>query len=449
MKNFLFEVGADGVAIAQFNVPGQSMNTITFDVQDDLDLLADRLRSDDGIVGLVLHSGKASGLCAGADLVEMEGAIDDWRRAKTQEELRAGVGSAGRYSSRLRALETAGKPIAVIVSGVALGGGLELALACHRRIASGDADRLRLGLPEVTIGLMPGAGGTQRLPRLMGLDRSAAVILDGRPLELADAVAAGVVHEHIADPVAALEAAKSWVLANRDAVQPWDVKGYQFVGGPHTPASYARFPLAIAKTVGDGPHDHAARGNILRALYEGAMVSIDAALRIESRYFFNTARAFSSAAMVRTLFHGRQSVAKAGRKNLAPYGDRLRQAWGRAIDGLVLNGEDRRFVVGVARHLAPMLSPPPIVEGPLSVHPTDEWRRAAIANRLLSETADEAAGCLDDGLLLSQAEADVAAIEAGYPAFTGGPLTFRRAEYMSASLEADECGTLHGHWRPC
>lgn len=427
MKNFTLDIGSDGVAVAHFDVPGRSMNTITFEVQDDLCELADILRTDERIGGLVILSRKPSGFCAGADLIEMEGAIDRWRKARSQDELRKGVESAGQYSSRLRAFETAGKPIAVIVNGVALGGGLELALAGHHRIATGDASRLRLGLPEATIGLMPGAGGTQRIPRLMGLDQSMPHLIEGRPIELDAALRSGIIHQHIAEPDSALEAAKSWVLGNREAVQPWDVKGYRFSGGPHTPAGYAKFPIFIAKAVGDGPGDHAARANILRAVYEGAMVPIDAGLRIESRYFFNTVRASSSAAMVRTLFLERQALARAEAGDAGSYGARLKSAWVANIDSLTTQSHPRRFVLGVARSLSSKMTPPENGDGFVDVHPSDDHIIRMITDHLLRSTALEASKCLNEGVVLSRGEADVRALEAGYPVQTGGPISFLEA----------------------
>ena len=431
MKNFSFEVRPDGVAVAQFDVQGRSVNTITFDVQDDLAELARRLSTDEEIVGLILSSSKSSGFCAGADLVEMESAIEMWRRASTQDELRAGVGSAGNYSRRLRALETAGKPIVVVLAGVALGGGLELALAGHHRVATGDPAKLRIGLPEVTIGLMPGAGATQRLPRLIGLERAVPYLIDGALIGLDVALQNGIVHQHLEDTSAAFDAAIAWILAEREATQPWDIRGYQFPGGIHTPAGYAKFPVFTARAVGDGPGDHAARGNILRAVYEGAMVPIDAGLRIESRYFFNTVRAPSSGPMVRSLFAARQSLAKAAKRDVAAYIERIRMAWHASIDELEARGESRRFVLGVSRSLSSAFTPGEVGSGPISVHPSIDAHLREIAAHILSASASEATVCWKEDLVISRDEADLRAIEAGYPAFTGGPIS-----YLEAGREA-------------
>jgi 3-hydroxyacyl-CoA dehydrogenase/enoyl-CoA hydratase/3-hydroxybutyryl-CoA epimerase len=437
MKNFTIDVRADGVAIARFDVPNRSMNTITFDVQEDLAELAETLTKDDRIVGLVIVSGKESGFCAGADLIEMESAITDWREASTQDELKAGVESAGRYSQRLRAFETAGKPIAFVLAGVALGGGLEFALAGHRRIATGDPGRLRLGLPEVTIGLMPGAGATQRLPRLAGFERAVPFLISGAPIDLETALQIGVVHDHVASPDDALATACAWVLDNRQASQPWDANGFRLPGGVHTPAGYAKFPYFLAHSVGDGPNDHAARANILRAVYEGAMVPIDAGLRIESRYFFNTVRAPSSGAMVRTLFQHKQALAKTERRDPAPFIERLRSAWHDGIGALVAEGESRRFVLGVSRALSPALTPEEAVAGPASVHPSEDAHLSRLSNFLLEASAREAAACCEDGTVVTREEADLRAIEAGYPAYTGGPISYLEAKVRARRTEIE------------
>lgn len=297
MENFTLEVDGEGIALVTFEMPGKSLNIISQSVMADLGKLAERLRSDPAIVGAVLRSGKPGGLCTGADLAEMADDIGRWRTAQSQDELRAGVTQAGAYSQRLRALETCGKPIAVIVHGMALGGGFELALACHHRIAV-DTPALRLALPETSIGLMPGAGATQRLTRILGLNAALPHLLDGTPIPLADALDSGVIHAIAPDLSSAAEQGRNWILAAGDAVAPWDVKGFRFPGGgPHTSDGYNGFGPAMAARLSEGA---IAPGiaNSLKAVYEGSQVPIDAGLRIESRYFFNTARSPEARAAV-------------------------------------------------------------------------------------------------------------------------------------------------------
>lgn len=426
--NIAIEIDADGVALATLDVTGRSMNTITYAVQDELGALAERVRTDDAIVGLVLRSGKASGFCAGADLGEMEGAIERWRDATTQDELRTGVKQAGNYSRQLRAIETCGKPVVAIVSGVALGGGLELALAAHRRIATGDLSNLRLGLPETTIGLMPGAGATQRLPRLIGIAKALPLLLDGTPVRHDDALASGIIHEMFDDGDDALRSARQWVRSKPPFAPAWDAKGYQMVEGPHSPAGYATLPYLLAAARGDGSRDHAARANVLRAVYEGSQVNIDAGLRIETRYFFNTVRSPDAGPMVRTLFAARQAMGRDGQGAAEALRQRIADAWLRAGGELVERGHSPALVRGVARSLSGKL---PLVDAEPGAAASSfdlpkEDERLAIREHLLATGAEASRAALAEGLTADEGQTDVLAIQAGYPGSTGGPLSFLR-----------------------
>ena len=308
MENFTLDVGADGIAIVTFDMPGRSMNMISHAVQHDLGLLADTLRQDQRIVGAILCSDKASGFCAGADLHELQADIERWRVATTQEELRTAVLEASHFSGRIRDLETVGKPLVAVIAGVALGGGLELALGCHYRIAV-DEEGLRLGLPEASLGLMPGAGGTQRLLRLAGLNASLPYILDGKPIDIEEALALGVIDEK-ADRDQAVERARQWIAEVGRSFAPWDEKGFRLPGGgPHTAAGYAIFGPSLAARRGSESGNNAG-ANILKAIYEGAQVPMDAGLRIESRYFLNTLRSPAAAEKVASFLDRKKVVAQ-------------------------------------------------------------------------------------------------------------------------------------------
>ncbi|MGE4430922.1 MAG: enoyl-CoA hydratase/isomerase family protein [Sphingobium sp.] len=296
MENFTMDVGADGVAIITFDMPGRSMNVISHAVQRDLGLLADVLRQDERIVGAILCSGKSAGFCAGADLHELQADMERWRAADTQESLRAALSEASDFSGHIRGLETVGKPLVAVIGGVALGGGLELALGCHYRIAI-DEDGLRLGLPEATLGLMPGAGGTQRLIRLAGMNPALPYLLDGEPIGIEDALVMGIIDEK-AGSEQAMDRARQWIVEVGRHNAPWDEKGFRLPGGgPHTSAGYAAFGPALAVRRGDG-RGRDADGSILKAVYEGAQVPMNAALRIESRYFLTIARTPAAAERV-------------------------------------------------------------------------------------------------------------------------------------------------------
>lgn len=300
MQNFTLDF-QDGIALVTFDMPGRSVNVISKAVLDDLDLLTARIIEDGGIKGVILTSAKESSFCAGADLAEMLGDIARWREARSQDELRVGVAEAGAYSERLRALEACGKPIVAVVHGTTLGGGLELALACHHRIAVDDA-MLSMALPEANIGLMPGAGATQRLIRTLGMMGAMPYLLDGKPLSTEQALEGGVLHATAQTRDDAIDKARGWIAQSSAYVAPWDVKGFTLPGGgPHTPAAYQFFGPAIAARLSDVGHAPGI-GNILKSVYEGALVPLDAGLRIETRYFFNTARSPEAQVAIEAFF---------------------------------------------------------------------------------------------------------------------------------------------------
>lgn len=162
MNNFTIDIDNDGVALVTFDVPGRSMNTLTNEVIGEIDELAGKIASDDSIKGAVITSGKESGFCAGADLGEMGGGLFGGSgSAKSEDELKQEIfDSAFRLNKTLRGLETCGKPIAAAINGLALGGGFEITLACHYRVAAKDNPKLKVGLPEAMVGVLPGGGGT-------------------------------------------------------------------------------------------------------------------------------------------------------------------------------------------------------------------------------------------------------------------------------------------------
>jgi 3-hydroxyacyl-CoA dehydrogenase/enoyl-CoA hydratase/3-hydroxybutyryl-CoA epimerase len=304
MDSFTIEIDAQGIALIQLDVPGKSLNVISHAVIADIATLARRLHDDEGIVGVIIASAKPSGLGAGADLSEMLGDIDHWAKAHTQDQLRQGVAQASAFSASLRALETCGKPVACIAQGVALGGAFELFLAAHYRVAVDDP-KLRMGLPEATIGLMPGAGATQRLVRMVGLAAAVPWLLGEAPVTLEGALACGVVGATAPSRDAAIDVARGWITGGGSAVAPWDVKGFAIPhGGAHSRAGYAQFGPLVAAAVGkSGGAAHI--GNLLKAVYEGSQIPIDAGLRVESRYFFNTARSPEARARVEAFFASR------------------------------------------------------------------------------------------------------------------------------------------------
>jgi len=221
--------------------------------------------------------------------------------------------------AQLRRLETCGRPVVAAVNGSALGGGLELALACHHRVVADDP-RIEIGFPEVTLGLIPGAGGIVRTVRLLGIvDALMTVLLRGQRLRPAAALEAGLVHE-IAPRDELIARAKAWIATNPNAQQPWDVKGYKIPGGtPATPALAANlpaFPATLRKELKGAPY--LAPRNILAAAVEGAQVDFDTAIDIEGRYFADAATSQIARNMIKAFFFDLQAANSRAPKDIAP-----------------------------------------------------------------------------------------------------------------------------------
>lgn len=291
------------------DMPGRSQNVWNQASLDAFEAALGALQPDDR--GVVITSAKTAWL-AGADLDDLERLA---KGGQTAEELHA---SAGALSVLLRRLETCGKPVVAALNGTALGGGFELALACHHRVCSDD-ERIRLGLPEATLGLLPGAGGTQRLPRLIGVQAAMPLLLEGKQVSPSKAAKLGIIdHRCPADHV--VEAAKTWILGHDDNhIQPWDRKGFEVPGGGIDDGSVLQtFMVANAmfaqKTWGNYPAGKA----ILSCMYEGLRTTLDEGLRIEKRYMVSLLLDPTAAAMIRTLFLSLQSANKLERRPAAP-----------------------------------------------------------------------------------------------------------------------------------
>jgi len=304
MENFKIDVDADGIALITFDVPGRSMNTLTSGVMKEIPEWVERVKTDDAIKGAVLTSGKASGFCAGADLGDMAGGM-----LAGGGDLQAAFDAGWRLNGALRALETCGKPVAAAINGLALGGGLELTLACHYRVV-GDSPKIQLGLPEIKVGLFPGGGGTQRLTRLIGVQAAMMAMTEGKSFRPNDAKGAGIVHEVV--PVGGeVEAAKAWIKGGGKAVQPWDDKSFKLPGGgPYHPAGIQNFLVGNAMISKQTYGNYPAATNLMKAVYEGVQVPMDAALRIETRYFIKTLMTPQAQGMIRSLFLSKQELDK-------------------------------------------------------------------------------------------------------------------------------------------
>lgn len=296
-----YRVTENGVAIVTIDVPGHKVNVLTPDLHREVGEVAALLAGDDTLQGAVLCSGK-KGFVAGGDLRRIVSYYESRRSAADAYE------QSRTFSLSLRQLETCGKPVAVAINGTALGGGLELALACHYRVVADD-DRIRLGFPEVTLGLIPGAGGTQRLPRLIGLKKAVPMILDGTSIGPSEALRLGLV-DAVCAPDQLFDVAERWVLERGNAAQPWDQKGFRIPGGSKlNDMNIGRlFQTETARMGATFRHNYPAPMAALRCLFNGSTVnSIDQGLRIESREFSALTRGPVARNIIRTLFINRRA----------------------------------------------------------------------------------------------------------------------------------------------
>jgi 3-hydroxyacyl-CoA dehydrogenase/enoyl-CoA hydratase/3-hydroxybutyryl-CoA epimerase len=294
-----FEVDASGVGLVTFDQPGRAMNVLTPELLGRFATLLERLEQEEGLKGLVLTSGKSS-FIAGADIDQLSQITTVEQAFQLGEELKA----------LLRRMEKCGKPVVAALNGTTLGGGLELALACHARFAIDDP-KAKIGLPEVKLGLLPGAGGTQRLPRLIGIQKSFELITQGTELSPAKAKGLGIVNELAATREELLQKARDWCLANPKPVQPWDAKGFRIPGGDSKSPSVVQM-LAIAPSMANAKAhgNYPAITHIMSCLFEGCLLDIDNALQVESRYFAACIVSQVSKNMIGTLWYQLNAIKK-------------------------------------------------------------------------------------------------------------------------------------------
>ena len=314
MTDFSMTTDTDGVATIVWDTVGKSMNVMNQQGFDDLEALIDQALADDAIQGVILTSGKEGSFAGGMDL-NIIAQMKDMAGDNPAKGLFDGI---MKTHHQLRKIERAGmdpktnkggKPIACCLPGTALGIGLEIPLACHRIFAA-DNPKAKIGLPEIMVGIFPGMGGTTRLVRKMGAMAASPLLLEGKLNDPKKAKAAGVVDEVVpADEL--LTRAKEWVLSEPDIVKPWDAKGYKMPGGtPYHPAGFMTFVGASAMVNGKTKGVYPAAKALLSAVYEGAMVPFDTALKIEARWFTNVLMNPSSANMIRTLFINKEALEK-------------------------------------------------------------------------------------------------------------------------------------------
>ena len=315
LTNFNCEIDADGIALLSWDMPERSMNVIDAATIEDLETVVAALKDDEALKGAVITSGKET-FSGGADLTMLERMLGDFGDEigrDPQGAIAHFFEQSRRFSLVLRALETCGKPVAAALNGTALGGAFELALACHARFAADDG-KIRLGLPEVKIGLFPGAGGTQRVPRMIPAADALQLMLKGQQLPVARAKAMKLIDD-VVPAQGLVAAAKKWILDGGGGKQPWDRDGFKIPGGPvFSKGGMMTFPAANAIYRRETYDNYPGARAILQCVYDGLQVPMDVGLRIESRYFAHVLRSSEARHMIRSLFISMQELGKLARR---------------------------------------------------------------------------------------------------------------------------------------
>jgi 3-hydroxyacyl-CoA dehydrogenase / enoyl-CoA hydratase / 3-hydroxybutyryl-CoA epimerase len=361
LEQFRLAFQPNGIVHLVFDCPGKSMNVFSNAAIHELGAFAKWLPESD-VKGVVIRSGKTSAFCAGADLSELGVAYDMIMASPPRDRFNMAFNHFFPLSAALRAIEVSGKPVAAAIAGLALGGGCELALAAHHRVLVDDP-KVAMGLPESLVGLLPGAGGTQRLPRLIGVEAAIPILLEGGRLYGQAALDAGLVHT-LAKAGDEIGAAEAWILAEPDATQPWDQAN-----------AYERPSFAERRAQAD-PHNPALSA-ILDCVEYGLPQCFDGAVRSEMSIFAQLIQRPEPRNMIQTLFLGKTDHDRAVRKGELPgfIADAVTAARGAGVDPEAISA----------------------AVAPWADHPFEERRMADYA--IVSQT--------------------------GFPYWLGGPFTFR------------------------
>lgn len=289
---------AQGILLATMDLPGRPMNVVGDDLVQGIAAAVERL-ADPAVKGLILTSGKAD-FCAGGDLDRMS------RWTTAQQAFDASMA----MKAVLRRLERCGKPVVAAINGHALGGGLEIALACHARFAIDDP-RLKIGQPEVKLGLLPGGGGTARLSRLLGMQAALEICTQGEDVPVDKALAMGLLTGLAADRDSLIDAARDWITRHPLAAQPWDLPKFRFPGGDsRSPAMVQLWSVAPSMAAAKDQGHYPAVRHIMSAVFEGGLLDFDNACVVESRYFAACAVSQASRNMIHTLWHQLNAIRK-------------------------------------------------------------------------------------------------------------------------------------------
>lgn len=432
LVEFRYELIEDGIGHLIFDMPGRTMNVFSNRAIHESEAVADWLKTS-GLKGLVVSSGKSSAFCAGADLGELAQAYAMIIAAPEADRWQIGRAHFAPIGRAFRKLETAGVPVAFAINGLALGGGCEFALAGHYRVLA-DTPSTALGLPESLVGLLPGGGGTQRMPRLVGIEAAMPVLLDAARFTPADAVAAGVAHR-VVPAGQELAACVEWIKGNPQPHQPWDKPDHVIPSAAEVGARLA--DLRRARREQTGGH-YPAITAIIDCVEFGMPLAMDAAVAREIDIFADLIKRPEPRDMISSLFLGKQIWQKQRKAGALPevyetIAAAIRDAW--AGVAARFSAKDVESAAHWARFSAavPMDGQPgPVPAGVLGDHPgiaaTGTWVDAPegqdqiIAGALLGAAVVAA---LENGSDLdadSRRAADFHSINAvGFPAYLGGP----------------------------
>jgi 3-hydroxyacyl-CoA dehydrogenase/enoyl-CoA hydratase/3-hydroxybutyryl-CoA epimerase len=320
--NFTLDTDADGIALVTWDMPGRSMNVLDVKTIEELSAIVDAVTADAAVKGVVITSGKET-FSGGADLTLLESlsrTFTDIAKTQGEEAAAAKLFEESRKLSQLyRRIEKGVKPWVAAINGTALGGAFELCLACHQRVAA-ENEKTRVGLPEVKIGLFPGAGGTQRVSRMLAPADALQLLLKGDQLPISRAKGMKLI-DAVVPSDDLIKAAKEWIKAGGKAVAQWDAQGFRLPGGlVYSKAGMMVFPPANAIYRRETYDNYPAARAILQCVYEGLQLDMDTALRVESRWFAKILRSPEAAAMIRSLFVSMGELNKGARRppNMPP-----------------------------------------------------------------------------------------------------------------------------------
>ncbi|TDK35224.1 FAD-dependent oxidoreductase [Rhizobium deserti] len=313
--NFTVETDADGIALVTWDMPDKSMNVFTVEVMDELEAILAQTVADEAVKGVVFTSGKSS-FSGGADLTMIRGMFSMLAEEKARDPASAAqklFDVAGRMTWLFRKIETNGKPWVSAINGTCMGGAFELSLACHGRVAS-NSKSVKIALPEVKVGIFPGAGGTQRVSRLANAQDALQMMTTGSSLTPQRAKAMNLLHQ-VVEPAELVNAARQMIKDGLKPVAPWDEKGFKVPGGGvWTPAAAQLFPAAPAILRRESAGNYPGALAILKCVYEGLQLPFDTALKVEQRYFTQILQTTEAFSMIRSLFISMQELGKGARR---------------------------------------------------------------------------------------------------------------------------------------